>query len=161
MGCCGGSGGQAVFSGRFDHALDEKGRISVPARFRDVLQAQGHDRLYITNHVLEGERCLALYPPREWDELVARIREKARFDRNVQLFQTFYIGGAHEVESDRQGRILIPGKLREFARLAREATFSAQIDHFQLWDKGVLERVLKLAEDKLIEDPEFFGKLNL
>jgi MraZ protein len=150
-----------VFSGRFDHALDEKGRVSIPVRFRDVLQAEGHDRLFITNHILERERCLVLYPPREFDELAARIREKARFDRNVQLFQTFYIGGAHEVEADRQGRILIPPKLREFARLDREVTFSAQIDHFQLWDRAVLGRVLQSAEEQLIADPEFFGKLNL
>jgi MraZ protein len=150
-----------VFSGRFDHALDEKGRVSIPARFRDVLQVDGHDRLFITNHILEGERCLVLYPPKEWEELATRIREKARFDRNVQLFQTFYIGGAHEVEADRQGRILVPTKLREFARLDREVTFSAQIDHFQLWDRAVLGRVLQSAEEQLIADPEFFGKLNL
>jgi MraZ protein len=149
-----------MFSGRFDHALDEKGRVSIPARFRDVLQAEGHDRMYITNHILERERCLALYPPREWEALTAKIREKARFDRGIQLFQTFYIGGAHEVESDRQGRILVPLKLREFARLDKEVTFSAQIDHFQLWDRAVLTRVLTSAEE-LMADPEFFGKLNL
>jgi MraZ protein len=150
-----------VFTGRFDHALDEKGRVSVPARFREVLQAQGHDRLYITNHFFERERCLVLYPPREWEELINRIREKARFERNLQLFQTFYIGGAHEVEADRQGRILIPPKLREFARLDREVAFSAHIDHFQLWDRATLDRVRQTAEEQVIADPEFFSKLNL
>lgn len=148
------------FNGSFDHAIDEKGRVSIPARFRDTLQAEGHTRLYITKNIIERERCLVLYPPREWEALANRIRDKARFDRNIQLFQTFYIGGAHEVEADRQGRILIPPKLREFARLDREATFSAQIDHFQLWDRAALARVLKAAED-LMEDPEFVGKLNL
>ncbi|HZP46170.1 MAG TPA: division/cell wall cluster transcriptional repressor MraZ [Candidatus Binataceae bacterium] len=160
MGDCGAQGRWSVFNGRFDHAIDDKGRVSIPARFREVLQAEGHDRLYITNHIMERERCLALYPPREWEALVSRIRDKARFDRNVQLFQTFYIGGAHEVEADRQGRILIPPKLREFARLDREATFSAQIDHFQLWDRAALGRVLQSAE-QLMEDPEFVGKLNI
>jgi MraZ protein len=150
-----------VLSGRFDHALDEKGRVSIPARFREVLQSQGHDRLYITNHILEGERCLILYPPREWEALAVRIKEKARFDRNVQLFETFYIGGSHEVEADKQGRILIPPKLRSFAKLDREVTFSAQIDQMQLWDRAVLDKVLQAAEDKLTNDPEFFGKLNL
>ena len=71
------------------------------------------------------------------------------------------IGGAHEVELDRQGRILVPPKLREFARLDRDVTFSAQIDHFQLWDKIALERILKSAEESLIADPEFLGKLNI
>jgi MraZ protein len=161
VGCCGELGLIGVLSGRFDHALDEKGRVSIPARFREVLQAQGHDRLYITNYVLERERCLILYPPREWEALAARIKEKARFDRNMQLFETFYIGGSHEVEADKQGRILIPPKLRSFAKLDREVTFSAQIDQMQLWDRAVLERVLQAAENKLVNDPEFFDKLNL
>jgi MraZ protein len=150
-----------VFSGRFDHALDEKGRVSIPARFRDELQAQGHNRLFITNFIFERERCLVLYRAKEWEELVKSVREKARFDRNIQLFQTFYIGGAHEVEADRQGRILVPPNLREFARLDREVTFSAQIDHFQLWDRATLGRVLHSAEEQLMADPEFFSKLNL
>ena len=150
-----------MFSGRFDHAIDEKARVSIPVRFREVLQGEGHETLFITNHIFERERCLALYPLRAWDELAARIREKARFDRNVQLFQTFYIGGAHEVELDRQGRILVPPKLREFARLERDVTFSAQIDHFQLWDKIALERILQAAEESLIADPDFLGKLNI
>ncbi len=150
-----------VLSGRFDHALDEKGRVSIPARFREVLQAEGHDRLYITNHVLEGERCLVLYPPREWEALAGKIKEKARFDPKVQLFETFYIGGSHEVETDKQGRILIPPKLRAFAKLDREVTFSAQIDQLQLWDRGALERVLLKAEDRFANDPEFLNKLNL
>jgi MraZ protein len=150
-----------VFNGRFDHAIDEKARVSIPVRFREVLESEGRDRLFITNHIFERERCLALYRPREWEELVARIREKARFDRNLQLFQTLYIGGAHEIQVDRQGRILIPPKLREFARLDREVTFSAQIDHFQLWDKQALERILTAAEESLMADPDFLGKLNL
>jgi MraZ protein len=126
-----------------------------------VLESEGRDRLLITNHIFERERCLALYRPREWDELVGRIREKARFDRNLQLFQTLYIGGAHEIQVDRQGRILIPPKLREFAKLDHEVTFSAQIDHFQLWDRLGLERILTAAEESLMADPDFLGKLNL
>ena len=102
-----------------------------------------------------------MYPPREWEALAARIKEKARFDRNVQLFETFYIGGAHEVEADKQGRILIPPKLRSFAKLDREVTFSAQIDQLQLWDRAALDRILAAAENKFVNDPEFFGKLNL
>jgi MraZ protein len=111
--------------------------------------------------MLEGERCLVLYPPREWEALTAQIKEKARFDRDMQLFQTFYIGGCHEVETDKQGRILIPPKLRAFAKLEREVTFSAQIDQLQLWDRAALERVLQKVEDRFANDPEFLNKLNL
>ncbi len=149
-----------MFSGRFDHSIDDKGRVSIPARFREVLERERHERLYITNFISEQGRCLELFPPGEWERMIGKIREKSSFDRAMQLFQTFYIGGAHEVQADKQGRILIPPKLREFARLEHEVTFSAMIDRFQLWDKATLERVLSEAEQTLT-DPKFFQNLNL
>jgi MraZ protein len=147
-----------VFSGRFDHAIDDKGRISLPARFREELEREGHDRLYITNFPFEGQRCLAAYPPNEWTRMQDQIRQRARFEREVKSFELFYIGGAHEVIVDKQGRILIPPKLRDYAGLKGEVTFSALTDHFQLWDKAALEEVLKAAEQRF-SDPEFFQKL--
>lgn len=149
-----------MFNGRFDHAIDPKGRVSIPVRFREVLQRDSLDQLYITNQIFNRERCLALYTPNEWERLVGRIKQKASFDPKVQLFQTFYIGGAYEAQVDGHGRILIPSKLREFARLEREVTFSATAECFQLWDKQTLERVLGEAE-KSLSDPEFFKDLGL
>ena len=150
-----------MFSGRFDHAIDEKGRVSIPVRFREELVRQSLDRLYITNFIHERSRCLELYPPAEWANLIDRIKQKASFDPRMQNFELFYIGGAHEVQVDRQGRILVPPRLREFASLGREVTFSARTDHFQLWDKQELEQVLQSAQEKMLEDPEFFQKLGL
>ena len=108
----------------------------------------------------EGQRCLEAYPPSEWSRLQDQIRQRARFDREVRSFELFYIGGAHEVLVDKQGRILVPPKLREFASLKGDVTFSALTDHFQLWDKAVLEEVLKATEQRFA-DPEFFSKLGL
>jgi len=148
-----------VFNGRFDHAIDEKGRVSIPARFREVLQRENHDRLYITNFIIDRERCLELFPPNEWDKVVAKFSGSRATDREAQLFETFYIGGAHEVPVDRQGRILIPPKLREWARLEREVTFSAKHNRFELWNKPTLDRILRTAEENL-QNPEFLGKIN-
>src|SRR5271166_5423163 len=105
VGFCGATRYGAVFAGQFDHAIDGKGRVSVPVRFREVLQKAGLDRLYITNFIVSNEQCLQMYLPSDWERLVGRIKEKANFERKAQLFQIFYIGGAHEVEVDRQGRI--------------------------------------------------------
>lgn len=149
-----------MFSGRYDHAIDNKGRVSIPARFREVLQKNEHNTLFITNFILNGERCLELYPPEEWSRTVGNIRQKPSFDPKMQLFQTFYIGGAHEVEVDKQGRILIPPKLREFAHLDKDVTFSAMTNRFQLWDKSTLNRVLGEAE-KSFADPTFLNGLGL
>jgi MraZ protein len=150
----------AVFSGRFDHSIDEKGRVSIPARFREVLLHDGHDRMFVTNFPAHNNRCLALYPPSQWDAMNASLKSKPRFDPRVQVFETLILGGAHEVPVDRQGRILIPPKLREYASLDREVTFSARQDHFQLWNRQTLEKVLKVAEEKANE-ADFFDKLGL
>ena len=148
-----------MFNGRFDHAIDEKGRVSIPARFRDELQKAGHDRLYITNFIFEREKMLELYPPAEWEAMVAKFARRRTGDRVAQLFETFYIGGAHEVQVDRQGRILIPPKLREFAGLERDVTFSARPNLFQLWNRATLGKILKSAEDQLLADPDLLSKL--
>jgi len=149
-----------VFSGRFEHAIDDKGRVSIPARFREVLERNNHERLFITNwYGAEGEPCLELYPPNLWQELLDKAANQPRFSANMQTFEVFFIGGAHEVPVDRQGRILIPSLLREFAGLYRDVLFSAVRDHFQLWDKARLEKVLKTSQER-IRDPQFFEKLN-
>ena len=148
-----------MFNGRFDHSIDEKGRVSIPARFRENLQREGHDRLYITNFMLDGEHLLELFPPNEWDKVVAKFSGSRATDREAQIFETFYIGGAHEVPVDRQGRILVPPRLREFARLGREVTFSAKHNRFELWDKPTLERILTMAEENL-KNREFLAKIN-
>ncbi len=149
-----------MYSGRYDHAIDNKGRVSIPVRFREELQKNGHDRLFITNNIVNSERCLEVFPPDDWWRLVAKVRQKPAFDRNVQLFQLFYVGGAHEVEVDRQGRVLIPPKLRQFAHLDKDVTFSATSDHFQLWDRVTLDRVMGEAE-KCFADPNFLSSLGI
>jgi MraZ protein len=148
-----------VFSGRFDHTIDEKGRVSIPVRFRDVLQREGHDRLYITIFKQDGHPFLEAYLPTEWEKVIQKFQDKRMFDRNMQMFETFYIGGAHEVPVDKQGRILIPPKLREFARLGHEVTFSAKHNRFEVWDKATLEELLKSVEEKL-NDTEFMSKID-
>ena len=149
-----------MFSGRFDHTTDEKGRVSIPVRFREQLQRDGHESLIITNWTYQKERCLALFPPSQWTKLIGRISQRGSLDPSTQTLQMYFVGGAHEVLVDRQGSILVPPRLREYARLDREVTFSALIDHFQLWDKATLQRMADAVEQQMM-DPEFVGKLNL
>jgi MraZ protein len=147
-----------VFSGRFDHAIDEKGRVSIPARFREKLSAA--DFLYVTNFRSDRQPCLRLYTPDEWDRLLGRLKQKPSFNPDIQRFQLFFIGGAHDVPIDVQGRILIPPKLREFARLERDVTFSGMSEHFELWDRDTLNKVLEKAE-ATFDDPERMKEIDL
>ena len=149
-----------MFSGRFDHALDDKGRVSLPVRFREVLTRESLDRLYITKAPFESERCLAVYPPSEWERLVGRLRQKPSFDPDVQQFKLWFLGEAHEVQVDRQGRILVPPRLREYAGLDRDVTFAAMVDHFQLWDRARLDAALLIAEER-VKKPQLLAKLDI
>ena len=148
-----------MFSGRFDHAIDEKGRVSIPARFREVLQRDSEETLMITNWAHSNERCLALYPPSQWLKLIGKLSQRGTFDPATQTLQLFLLGGAHEVQVDRQGRILIPPNLREYAHFDRDVTFSAMTDNFQLWDRAVLQRVVEAAAQQ-ISNPDFMAKVN-
>lgn len=161
VGCEGAEGNHVGLGGRFDHAIDDKGRVSVPARIREVLQRDNLDSLFITNWIAERERCLAIYLPSHWDKFVGTLSQRVSLEPSMQRFQMFFIGGAHEVQVDRQGRILIPPRLREYAHLDRDVTFNTMTDHFQLWDKPTLERILDTTVQQIIEDPEFMRKLNL
>ncbi len=150
-----------MFGGRFDHTIDDKGRVSIPTQVREALARDNKDTVFVTNWAAERQRCLAVFPPADWIRLVGRASQHTSLEANMQAFQMFLVGGAHEVQVDRQGRILIPPRLREYAHLGRDVTFSAMIDHFQLWDKVTLEQVLGKVEQQIFENPELIGKLNL
>ncbi|HZO82009.1 MAG TPA: division/cell wall cluster transcriptional repressor MraZ [Candidatus Binataceae bacterium] len=150
-----------MFGGRFDHTIDDKGRVSIPAQVREALARDNQETVFVTNWVAEHQRCLAVFPPANWTKLVGKASQRASLESSMQAFQMFFIGGAHEVQVDRQGRILIPPRLREYAHLGRDVTFSAMLDHFQLWDKSVLTEVLGKVERQFLEDSELIGKLNL
>src|ERR1051325_3326378 len=85
-----------MFRGSFEHTLDNKGRLSIPAKFREVLLGKGDDRIVITNFVVEQARCLDVYPFDEWVRFEDEVRKKPRFDRRIIAFQNYYLGGASE-----------------------------------------------------------------
>ncbi len=150
-----------MFRGSFEHTLDSKGRVSIPAKFREVLLGKGDDRIVITNFVVEQARCLDVYPFDEWVRFEDEVRKKPRFDRRIIAFQNYYLGGASECAVDKQGRILIPPLLREYAGLKRDVVLVSVLDKFRVWDKETWKKVFAEAEEKLMQDPDFLGDLGL
>ncbi len=150
-----------MFRGSFEHTLDNKGRLSIPAKFREVLLGKGDDRIVITNFVVEQARCLDVYPFDEWVRFEDEVRKKPRFDRRIIAFQNYYLGGASECAVDKQGRILIPPLLREYANLKRDVVLVSVLDKFRVWDKETWKKVFAEAEEKLMQDPDFLGDLGL
>lgn len=150
-----------MFRGSFEHTLDTKGRLSIPSKFRDVLLGKGDDRVIITNFVLEGMRCLDVYPLEEWQRLEEEIRKKPKFDRRMVSFQNYYFGGASECAVDKQGRILVPASLRKYADLKRDVVWVSALDKYRVWDQDAWKKVFAEAEEKLMQDPDFLSELGL
>ncbi len=121
-----------MFRGQYAHAIDEKGRTSVPSRFREVLAAQGESRVVITAAL---DPCLVAYPMKEWLAFEERLSQLPSFDPSVAMIRRLYVSGAVEVELDKVGRLLIPQSLRETAGLEREALWAGMGKHIELWSK--------------------------
>jgi len=115
-----------VFTGEYRHAVDDKGRIAVPSRFR----AQLAGSVVIARWL---DSCLAIFPIAAWDELATRVAGLPMTDPNARLLQRQLFAGASETELDRQGRVLVPGNLRDFAALESEALVLGSRDHAEVW----------------------------
>ncbi|MFO0692622.1 MAG: division/cell wall cluster transcriptional repressor MraZ [Polyangiales bacterium] len=119
-----------MLRGRYEHAVDEKGRTSVPSRFRDVMTANGDTHVVLTTGL---EPCLVAYPMREWLAFEERLAKLPQFDANVAMLRRIYVSGAVECELDKHGRILVPANLRKHANLGREALWAGMGRHAEIW----------------------------
>ena len=114
-----------MFLGEYTPTLDEKGRLTLPAKFRDQLETA-----YLTSEV---ERCLAVWPPGEFESRARELREQAKHDAASHDRAAFFFAGAQEVAPDKQGRIAIPPPLREFAGLGEgPVVVTGAFDHVEI-----------------------------
>jgi MraZ protein len=149
-----------VFRGSFEHAIDEKGRVSIPAKFRELLLGFQDDRLIATKFILHSFRCLDVYPLVEWERLEEELMKKPRFDENFLKMETFYLSNAYECTVDKQGRILLPPMLREYAGLKKDVMFTSALKRFRIWDKETWQRFNEESERDLTQNPQLFSSLN-
>jgi MraZ protein len=122
------------FRGINNLALDTKGRMAVPARYRDRLLEACGGRLVIT---VDRDHCLLVYPLPEWEVIEAKLVALPSLNKQARLLQRLLIGYATECELDSQGRILLPTMLREFARLGKKIVLIGQGKKFEIWDEDV------------------------
>lgn len=127
-----------MFMGEFHHALDPKGRIFVPAKFRETLG----DRCVVTRGL---DQCLFVYTTDEWSAMEEKLRKLPMTQSDARAFVRFFFSGAVDVELDKQGRIMLPGNLREYAGLTKEAVVVGVSSRFEIWSKDVWERYMESA----------------
>ncbi len=116
-----------MFMGEYNHSIDTKGRIIVPAKFRDEL---GED--FVVTLGLDG--CLFAYPNNQWESFISQLRGLPG-NKEARQLQRYFMAGAASCEMDKQGRILIPGKLREHAALDKDIVFVGVLNKVEIWDK--------------------------
>ena len=125
--------------GEHEHTLDDKNRLTLPARLREQLG----DRVVVTRG-LDG--CLYVYAAAEWAKLAARVGTLDPLSREARAMQRFFFASGAEAELDRQGRIVIPAPLVESAGIGREVTVAGIYDHLEIWDRAAWRAEMQEAE---------------
>ena len=135
-----------MFRGVSTLALDSKGRIAIPTRYRERLQENCASQLVVT---VDRDHCLLLYPLPEWQLVEDKLNRLPSFNRAARSLQRLYIGHAAELEMDGQGRVLLPNELRRFANLQKQVVLAGQGKKFELWDEDTWneKRDAWLSED--------------
>jgi len=135
-----------MFRGQFLHSIDSKGRVSIPARFRDVLAKEQNSRLIVTPAPFDP--CLHVYPLSAWQDLECKIAELSSLDPNIVRLRRIYISAAIECDPDRVGRILVPNHLRESASLGKDALWAGTGRFAELWSKERWDVAIQIDEDQ-------------
>lgn len=117
-----------MFIGEYQHILDPKGRVIMPSKFREDLG----ERFVVTKGL---DNCLFVYPQNEWQELERKLRTLPLTSKDARAFTRFFFSGATECELDKQGRILIPANLREYAGLEKDLAIIGVSSRVEIWSK--------------------------
>ncbi|MGM0424072.1 MAG: division/cell wall cluster transcriptional repressor MraZ [Thermodesulfobacteriota bacterium] len=141
-----------MFRGHSYRSLDTKGRVMLPPEFRqELLEQDAEGGLMLTNF----DGCVLGYPLQEWQEIEQSFNSINIFDKRIRDLQRFFISGAVEVSLDKQGRILLPPHLRNYAELDREVVLAGVGRKFEIWDQGRFEvkrREMEEGFDQVMED---------
>lgn len=134
-----------MFRGRYEHGIDNKGRLSIPSKFREILASNYDERLIITNF----DGCLWAYPVAEWQKLEEKVNSRPQFDETVRLFQRVFISAAVETQIDSSGRILIPPTLRAYAGITKDVILLGVTNRIEIWSREKWMSVFEQSQQKL------------
>lgn len=135
-----------MWQGQYEHAIDAKGRTSVPARFRDALAAETPSDSFVLTAGLDP--CLVAYPLSEWRAFEEKLSKLPRFDPAVVKLRRIYVSAAVEVQVDSQGRVLVPPSLRAHAKLEKEVLWAGMGRYAELWARERWVEATITSEDE-------------
>ena len=117
-----------MFMGEYSHSIDAKGRLIIPSKFREQLGEE-----FVLTKGLDG--CLFVVPNDEWKSFEEKLRALPLTNKSARTFSRFFVAGATSCELDKQGRILVPATLREFAGLEKDVVLTGNINRIEIWSK--------------------------
>ncbi len=142
-----GSGAEIMFMGEYQHTIDSKGRMIVPAKFREGLGEQ-----FVLTRGLD--QCLFGYPMSEWKLIEEKLKALPLTKKDARAFTRFFFSGATECELDKQGRINIASPLLNYAKLEKECVVIGVSNRIELWSKEIWEQYVEEQEDSFAEIAE-------
>lgn len=143
-----------MFIGEYNHNLDSKGRLAVPAKFRSLLK----DGAVVTRGL---DNCLFLYPKKQWAIEAQKIASMPISQANARAFSRHMLAGAMDVDFDNQGRITLPEYLRKFAGLKKDTIVAGLYDKLEIWDKKAWEKYKAKTEKDSNMIAETLGELGV
>lgn len=146
-----------MFRGQHRHTIDEKGRLSIPAKYREALESAFEGPLFVT--IMDG--CLVAYPAEEWRALEAKLNSMPQFDEAIQRFRRVFYASAQECPLDKAGRILLPPILRERAALSREVVLAGMGRKFEIWDATRHESMMSAGLESLEDILKGVGNIGI
>jgi MraZ protein len=121
-----------MFYGEYIHTIDRKGRLILPARFREVAKANFIEKFFITRGL---DQCLFMFSEEEWKLQEQKFKSLSFTKQQARIFSRLYFSGAQEIIPDKQGRILLPAYLKEFAQIKKEVVFVGVANRIEIWAK--------------------------
>jgi MraZ protein len=143
-----------MFIGEYKHNLDDKGRMAVPAKFRDTLK----EGAVVTRGI---DSCLFLYPKEAWDKIAVKLSNLPVSQSKARAFSRLMLAGAMDVNIDSQGRINIPDYLSQYAGLKKKAVVAGLFDRLEIWDEETWEKYKAGAEKESAEIAETLGEMGV
>lgn len=140
-----------MFTGEYNHTIDEKGRMIIPSKFREDL-----DGSFVITKGIDG--CLFAYAMEDWHEFENKLKGLPLTNKNARNFSRYMLGSAANVDIDKQGRILLPQPLRSFAEIDKDLTLVGVGNRFEIWSKEKWEANCELLDGaELAENMEDLG----
>ena len=150
-----------MFYGEFKHTLDRKQRIIIPAKFRDALKEHYVERFFITRGL---DKCLFMFAEDEWKVQEQKFKSMSFTKSESRKFNRLYFSGASEMVPDKQGRILVPGYLRDYADIRKEVYIIGVSNRIEIWSEKLWEEYYSKSKDtfeevaeKLISEDTTYG----